>query len=316
MKTIILSLLFSITLVASTITQPVAQFEVNGAVTDIVYKDHKLYCATDASCVNVMDIETQKILQTIKVAQITDFMGDIIDAKIYSVDVLNEQVLLLSQAEHGYRKIDIFQANKLSTVLPTSKKLYVAKAKFLNETTLLLALLSNDIISYNIKTQKYNWIVQASQSKFSNFVLSEDKSEVVVADESGNLHIYDTRDGTLLKTLSGQNLDNVFQVDYKNNIIATAGQDRRVVVYDLTSDSAYYKISKFLIYSVGISPNGKIIAYSSDENNNVTLFNTNTKATIGVYGGNKMIPVKILFINDNQFFVATDDRVINSYTVR
>ena len=104
------------------------------------------------------------------------------------------------------------------------------------------------------------------------------KTEIVVADESGELQIYNTKSSKHIKTLSGQNLDNVFAVDYKNEIIATAGQDRRVVVYNMNYNSAYYKTSNFLIYSVGLSPSGKFVAYASDENNNVTVFKKNTKS--------------------------------------
>ena len=316
MKIFFLSLFVSSFLFASAIEKPIAKYNVDGAVTDLVFQEGKLYCATSASSVDIIDFKTKTIINKITVGKIKDFMGDEIEAKIYSVDVLKNRVLLLAQAEHGFRKIDIYQDGKQTTVLDPSKKLYIAKAKFINEETILLALLSNDIISYNIKTQKYNWSTQASQSKFSNFVLSDNKQEVIIADESGELHIYDTNKGTLLKTLSGQNLDNVFQVDYKNGILATAGQDRRAVVYDMKSNNSYYKTSKFLIYSVGISQSGKLVAYSSDENNNVTVFNSATKSIIGIYGENKMIPIKILFISENKFFVASDDKVINLYEIK
>ena len=315
MKVLFLSIFIANALLALTIKHPIAQYKVDGAVTDIVYENNKLYCATSASSVDIVDIKTKKTVQKITVPHIKDFMGNDIEAKIYSVDVLHDKILLLSQANHGFRQIDILSDKKLTRVLDASQKLYIAKAKFVNDSTIILALLSNDIISYNIHTKKNNWILQASQSKFSNFVLSEDKTEVIVSDESGDLHIFDTNDGTLLKTLSGQNLDNVFQVDYKNGVIATAGQDRRVVVYDAKTNSSYYKLSKFLIYSVGVSPSGKLIAYSSDENNNITVFDANAKRTLAIYGDNKMIPVKILFISKKQFFVATDDTVINLYEI-
>jgi preprotein translocase subunit SecA len=59
----------------------------------------------------------------------------------------------------------------------------ISKAKFINKDTILLAMLSNEIVSFDIKTKKENWRMQASGAKFSDFALSEDKSEVVIADE-------------------------------------------------------------------------------------------------------------------------------------
>jgi len=315
MKIALLIILTFSSLFAANIVMPISTFITDGAVTDIVYKDEKLYAATSAGVVNIFDTNSKKIIQRITVAKITDFMGDKINAKIYSVDILEDKVLLLSQGLKGYRELSIYENNQLTKVITVSDKLSIAKAKFIDKNNVMLALLSNDIISYNIKKKKENWITQASQSKFSNFVLKEDKSEVVVADESGELKIYATSNAKLLKVLSGQNLDNVFDVDYKKSIIATAGQDRRAVIYDLESNSAYYKTSHFLIYGVGLSPNATLAAFASDEKNNVTVFKTDTQSSVGVFGGNKMTLSKILFISESNFFVATDDRVINFYKI-
>lgn len=40
--------------------------------------------------------------------KIKDFLGDVIDSKIYSVDVL-EKYLILSQGEQGGRNLDIYK---------------------------------------------------------------------------------------------------------------------------------------------------------------------------------------------------------------
>jgi WD40 repeat protein len=316
MKKIVLIILIINSLFGEAVNLPDAVFKADGAVTDIVYHDSKLYAATAAGAVNIFDMKTQKKIQTISLPKVKNFVGREINAKVYSVDVLDKKILLLSQAKHGYREVFIFEDSKLTKVITLKEKLAIAKAKFLDKDNIILALLGNDIISYNIKEHKKNWTKQASQSKFSNFTLKKDKTKIVVADESGELQIYNTKSSKHIKTLSGQNLDNVFAVDYKNEIIATAGQDRRVVVYDLAFNSAYYKTSSFLIYGVGLSPSAKLVAYSSDEKNNVTVFKTSTKSNLGVYGGTKMTLSKILFISETEFFVASDDKNINLYKIK
>ena len=298
------------------IEKPNAQYIASGSVTDLFYEDKKLYAATDAGTVDIFDTKTLEILQKIKVSQITDFMGDTIDSKIYSVDLIDKKILVLSQGRKGARRIHVYENDTLELVLPDTQKLFIAKARFIDSNTLILGLLSNEIISYDIKMQKQNYRVQVSQSKFSNFVLNEDKTEIIIADESGNLRIHNTATGKFKYELSGQNLDNVFAVDTKNGIIATAGQDRRVVIYAPQFNSAYYKTSSFLIYGVGLSPSGKRVGYSSDENNNISVFNTITKKVLGVYGSNKMTTTNILFINENDFFVSTDDNIINQFKIK
>ena len=312
---LILALLIS-SIFATSFQLPSKVYSASGAVVDMVVADKKLYAATDASSIDIFDLKSTKLIQKIEVSKITDFMGDVIDSKVYSVDVLDGGVVLLSQGEKGYRRVHIYKDEKLVEVISIKDQLYIAKVAFLDSKTLLLGLLSNEIIAYDIATKKMNYREQVSFSKFSNFALNEKKSEVVVADESGDLKIHTTQNGKLTKTLSGQNLDNVFQVDYKNAIIATAGQDRRVVVYDTTSNSAYYKTAPFLIYGVGLSPSGKLVAYASDEQNNVTVFKTSSKSTVGHYGGNKMTLSKIIFTNEKEFLVSSDDKTVNLYKIK
>ena len=303
-------------LFAAPTKQPVGSYEASGSVVDIVYKDGKIYTATANSSVDIFDLETKKLLQKIEVPKIIDFAGDLVHSKVYSVDILDGKILILSQDKSGFRRVHIHQNGKTELLFDASKSLAVAKAKFLNKDTILLGLLSNEIISFDMQKKTYNWLTQVSGAKFSDFVLNEQKNEVVVADESGDLGIFDTKNGKRIKLLADQNLDNVFQVDYKAGVIATAGQDRRTVIYVPKVNSAYFVGSGFLIYSVGLSASGKIAAFASDELNNVTLFDTTTKATIGKFGGNKMTLSKIVFIDENRFLVGSDDKTINLYSVK
>ncbi|MFT5835284.1 MAG: hypothetical protein ACI9RG_000169 [Sulfurimonas sp.] len=317
MKRILLLTLFVTSLVfAEHITMPAKEYISSGSVTDIVVNNSKLYTATNAGTIDIFNLKSTKLIDKIKVDKIKDFMGDNVDSKIYSVDVLDNQVLLLSQAKSGYRRVHIYKEKKLELIIPYTKNLTIAKAKFLDKDNILLGLLSSELISYNLNTKEYNWKVQVSGAKFSDFALTEKRDEVIMADESGSLKIHSTKDGKYIKTLEGQNLDNVFQVDYKNGIIATAGQDRRVVIYADKFNSTYYKLSSFLIYSVGLSPSGKRVGFSSDENNNITVFNTITKSVLGKFGGNRMTLSNILFLSENEFLVTSDDKTINLYKIK
>lgn len=303
-------------LFAAKLQTPSMRYVASGVVTDMVVKEELLYVSTDASRVDVFDLKSGKIVHNVQIDKIKDFMGDEIDAKIFSVDVVDEKILILSQANQGYRRVYVYQNDATRLIIDESLALSIAKAKFLDKNTLLLVLLSDEIISYDIAKKRQNYRVSASASKFSDFVLNEDKTQVAVTDESGDVQLLNTRDGSRIKTFSGQNLDNVFKIDYKNSLIATAGQDRRVVIYDVNSSSSYYKLSSFFVYCVGLSPSGVLAAYSSDENNNVTVFNTKTKSDLAVFTGNKITLSKILFLNENDFLVASDSHVINRYKIK
>lgn len=285
----------------------------SGAVTDLVLKEEKLYVATTASSLDIFDINTKEKIDSIKTSKIKDFTGDIIDSKIYSVDVLKNDILFVSQGENGGRYLSIFSDGKISNLIEDKERLFIARAKFLDENHLIFALLSNQIYLYDIKNKKILKELQISQSKFSNFKLTSDKTKVVISDESGILTMLNSKTFEIIKTFKNQNLDNVFQVDIKNDIILTAGQDRRSAVYSLDGRISYYKEFSFLIYSAGLSPSGTLAAVASDEENNVTVFNVNSKENICNLTQNRSTLTNILFINENEIIVSSDDKKINFY---
>lgn len=288
----------------------------SGSVTDLLLKDKLLYASTTASAIDIFDIKTRKKTNTIKVPKIKDFLGDIIDSKIYSIDLLNDKLLILSQGQKGGRNIDILENGKKTNIITDKKRLFIAKAKFVEKDRIIYALLSNQLFLYDIKNNKIIKDIQISHSKFSNFKLSEDKKYIVTADESGIVKMYDTTTLKELKSFSSQNVDNIFQLDLKNNIIITAGQDRRCAVYDIKKNSSYYKKAEFLIYSVGLSPSGNIGVMADNEQSDLKVFNTKTKEDLFILKENKALISNILFLNEKELFVASEEEHINNYKLK
>lgn len=304
--------------------KPTYIYKASGAVTDIVASKDKIYVATQASVVDIFDLKTKKLITKIKIPQIKDFMGDTIDAKIYNVDIYKNKVLLTAQGSKGFTKIYIYENKKITTIIDVEKKMNISKAKFINDNIIIFSLLGNEMYKYDYKNHKVIWKIDVKSkdatfnSKFSDFALNENKTLVVVADESGDLKLVDIKKAKVIAILDGQNLDNVFKVDFKNNKIITAGQDGRCVVYDMSNHSSYFLRKKrwFLIYGAALSHSGKYGAFSSDEKNNITIFNTNTKDTIYKLTNNLMTISSILFISENEIFVSTDSNKFNYYKMR
>jgi len=310
MRYILLFLLFFLQLNAKEL-KPTFIYEGSGAVTDLVYKNEKLYSATAEGVVDIFDTKEQKLIKSIHVPKIKDFIGDEVESKVYSVDIVDGKIMIVSQGKMGYRRVHLWIDNNLTEVVSTAKSYTISKAKFIDKDKLLIALLSNELILYDIKNNKALYREQISASKFSNFALNEKKDKVIIADESGDLKLVSVKDGKIVKEIKGQNVDNIFQLDYKNGLILTAGQDRRAAVYSDDGKRAYYKDGTFLIYSAGLSPSGKIGAFAKDEHNNVSLFNTSTKADLYLLGDHKATISNILFITEDELFTASDDIHIN-----
>ncbi len=318
MKRIFVLLIFlSFGLFAKNLVNPTYVYEVSsGLVTDVLYASNMLYVSTDNGNVEIFDTKKRKKVDYIALPKIYDFMGDEVGSKVFSMDMLHGKLLILSQESGGFGRIHLYLDHKLQKVVSKDDMLNIIKAKFIDDDTIVMALISNDIISYNIKTKKKNWVRQASMSKFSSFALNNDRSMVAIADESGDVHILSTKDGHIVKKLSGQNVDNIFSIDFKADSVITGGQDRRAGIYNVKSAKGYYRESQFFVYGVGLSPSGKIGAYSSDMNNNVTLFNIDSNAVIGKYASDKMIVNGIYFINEKEFFINSSSHSVRYFKIK
>ena len=304
--------------------KPTYIYKASGGVIDIVNDIKNIYVATDASSVDIFSLKTKKFVKSIKVPQIKDFMGDIIDAKIYNVDIYKNKVLLTSQASKGLREIHIFEDNKLNTIISIKKGLLIAKSKFITSDTVLFSTLGNEMYLYDYKKKKMLWQIDVKpqdatfNSTFADFALNEGKTLAAVADESGDIKIVDIKKAEVIDVLKDKNLDKVFKVDFKNNKIITAGQDGRCVVYNLDNNSNYFLREKhwFLIYGAGLSPDASLGAFSSDENNNVTVFKTKTKRKLYKLTDNIMTLSSILFINNDEVIITTDSNKFNYYNLK
>jgi len=293
--------------------EPSKIFTATGSVQDIKYNKEKIYAATDNGTVEIFDINTKERLNTIKIPDIKDFMGDSTPSKIYSIDILKGKILIVSQGMKGYRNIFIYD-NNLKKIIDINKKFYIKKAYFVNEDEIVFALLSNQIGLYNTKTKTLKYLIQVSASSFSDFVISEDKKTIASTDESGIVRIIDIQKGSIKKELKSLNLDKVYQLDLKKGIILTAGQDRKAVLYNKLN--SYTLDFDFLLYSCALDKNGNFGAIAFNEQNDVLIFNTKTKQYLYKLTKQEATITKILFINENEILVSSDTQKINYFSLK
>jgi hypothetical protein len=313
---ILLLIFISLSFLNAKILSPTSSFEASGGVTDLVYIKGNLYISTIEGTADIFNKEKNKIIKSIKVEKIKDFMGDFIKPKIYSIDLFNNAILLTTQGDKGYSNIYEYKDDILIKLISINFKKLILRAKYIEENKIIFATLGNQVYLYDIKKNKIIWTTQISQSKFSHFKLNESKDKVLVADESGDLKLIKVSNGKVIKLFSNKNLDNVFQVDFKNNKIITAGQDMRTVIYNVTNNQSYYKKGNFLIYSAGLSPKGKLAGFAKYENNDVEIFHSEYKTNLYTLTENKMNISNILFLNEKELYISSDDEKINYYKLK
>jgi hypothetical protein len=294
--------------------EPSKIFKASETVQSIVYKNNNLYAGTSEGKVEVFDTFTAEKIKEINIPEIKDFMGDIIPAKIYSIDLIDNKLLIVSQGMKGYRNIFIYENENLKKVIDIDKKYFIQKANFISKDKIVFALLSNQIGVYDLKKEKLDYLIQVSASSFSDFSLSEDKKVLVTTDESGIVRKIKVENAQIFGENKNKNLDKVYQIDYKNGVILTAGQDRQAVIYkDFTDYSMRFD---FLLYSCGLSPKAKLGGIAYNEKNEVLIFDVNTKEKLYNLKGQKATLTQILFKNKDEVFVSSDDSSINYFKLK
>ncbi len=310
MRKIILLCLLSIVTFAATTLMPVDTIEINGTTKDMVLNAGRLVVATDMGHIEVYDIANKQKIKEISIPDIKDFMGDVMPARVMSTDVIGGQYLLLSDSgKGGYSNLYVHDKN-LTQLLSADDKEAIVKARFIDETHILLGYLSNEAALLDIKSKKELYRVQLSESKFSDFALNEDKSQVVFSCESGVLNLVDVKSGKILKELKGQNVDNVYKVDFKHGMISGAGQDQRGSLYDVQTGRGSYIKGEFLIYATALSPSASKVAFAMDEKNNISIYSTSSKSKIALLKGQKSTLNVIIFQDENRLYSASDDSTI------
>jgi len=257
------------------------------------------------------NIKTKKRINEILLPKIKDFAGDFIAPKIFSIDKLknNKAILLTVQGDAGYRDVFIFSENKLIKIFSQKEKLMAKRASFITEDLIMLGLLSNEIILYNLKEKKQIYRKQISSSSFSDFTNDKTREITITCEESGKIRMLNSFNGNTIKVFSGQNLDNIYKVCYNKMTFIGAGQDRRVSVYRWGKEE-YYIEADFLVYCVGLNKTGKIGAYPANENNDIYVFNTETRKVTHKLIGQKSTLTKIEFLPNKKMISSSEDKYI------
>jgi WD40 repeat protein len=316
MKNILIVLCFTVISWAVPFITPTMTIEVNGTAKDMVLDGNNLVIATDMGHIEVYNIEENRTVKQISIPNIKDFVGDEIPARVMSTDVIDGKYLLLSDSgKNGYSNLFIYDKN-LTQILSPENKSAIIKARFIDKEHILLGYLSNEVSLLDLKSRKELYRVQLSESKFSDFALNEDKSQVVFSCESGVLNLVDVKSGKVIKELKGQNVDNVYRVDFKKDTVVGAGQDRRGSIYNVKTGKGSYIAGNFLIYSTALTPSASKVAFSMDEKNNITIYDILTKSKIAILQGQKSTLNVMIFKDENRLFSASDDSTIMVWNIK
>lgn len=301
---------------ASNVT-PKASIEASGSVQNIVYKEGTIVVGTGAGSLEAYRINDLSKILHVNFPKIKDFTDEEVAPKVFCVDALegSSTYLAVVQATSGARALYLVEDGRIKTAIDASKNWYISKARFIDSNHILIALLSNELILWDIKNAKALYQIQLNPSHFSDFSLNSAKNKVATSCESGEISLVDVASGNITKVLKGGNVDNVYKVDFQKSKVLCAGQDRRGIVYDTMLGTYERFDADFLIYAGALSPDESLGAFAFDEQNDIVVFDLSKKTPLYTLRGQKSTLNTILFIDNHRLISSSDDKTIMIWSI-
>lgn len=301
---LLLIMLYALTLWGGTVT-PKISVKTTSPVLDFVVRD-TIWAGTDGGEILKIGFNG-KIVSTQKLDPIKNSWGESVVPKVMSIDLSPDQKTLAVATEEG-RIVLLKEEKKISTSFHTYS--VIKKISYVSESKLLIILLSNEVIWFDLHSNKTLKSISTGTSPLSDMSISNDRKLAAVTGEAGSVSLIDTQSMKIIRTIQGGNVDNVYKLDLQNGFIVTAGQDRRAIIYTIDGKRYVRYNGSFLIYSAALSPSASRMAAAMDENNVISVFDTAKRTKIALAKGHGATLNRIVFIDEKRFVSSADENKI------
>lgn len=273
------------------------ELKLNSNITALKFDKQNLYIGTDKGEILRYNIKDKSLKELLSLPKNKNYYDNNF-AKIYNIDIFKNTLLILSEGDFGSKNLSFYKDNLQIKKLEENS---ITKAFFINEDTYLLISIGSEIelIDKNLKNiKRFNF----SHSSLNDAVLSEDKNKLVVGFESGEVELFDLKNWKMLKNYDKMHKDNIYQVDFKNNIILSCGTDRRIGI--VKNEEQNFLQKNFLIYACALSPDGELAVYSDNEAGISEVFSTSDFKSIKTFNNENLISEFIIFLNNKDFIIS------------
>ena len=301
----LLFLLFVISTYAKDITA-YRYITASEAVSDFIKVGDTLIIGTEEGVIDIYDLKKDKLIDKITLPKIKDIWGEYMRPLIFSVDYLDGKLVFIVRILSGWREFYLYENNKLTKLIDASQRLTLQKVKFIDKEKVIFGTMGNEIMLYNLDTKKFIYKIELNQSSFSDYALTEDKKYIYTADETPLITKISVSDGKIVEEYSKANKRDIFSIDYKNGLLLSGGKDKRVILY---KSPQQYTMTKgdFFIYSAALNPKATKAAFVKNENNEISIIDTNSLKEKYLLKGHKQTVIKIDFYEENKLITADED---------
>lgn len=287
----------------------IKEMEFNANVLNIKQIRKDFLISLDNGEIEILDENfTQKM--NYKFPKIKTYFGDLIESRIFSADLLDDEILVLLSSDFGAQKLEILGKKDFDLKSENFKNAF-----FINKNLAILADLSGEIYFFDLQNGKMSDPIKISSSSLSSVEISPNRKILVLASEGGKVYVFDI---VSKKILSQKSLhkDRIHDLAISSNLkIATGANDKSASFFDFKNDIIKNFESEFLVYVVSISENGKTLAYQSSENGDITLINTQNFEISNIIKTNDGNLGSII-LNNNFIVTSNFDKKIKIWNIK
>lgn len=287
----------------------IKEMEFNANVLNIKQIRKDFLISLDNGEIEILDENfTQKM--NYKFPKIKTYFGDLIESRIFSADLLDDEILVLLSSDFGAQKLEILGKKDFDLKSENFKNAF-----FINKNIAILADLSGEIYFFDLQNGKMSDPIKISSSSLSSVEISPNRKILVLASEGGKVYVFDI---VSKKILSQKSLhkDRIHDLAISSNLkIATGANDKSASFFDFKNDIIKNFESEFLVYAVSIGENGKTLAYQSSENGDITLINTQNFEISNIIKTNDGNLGSII-LNNNFIVTSNFDKKIKIWSIK
>ncbi|MBK1964691.1 WD40 repeat domain-containing protein [Campylobacter novaezeelandiae] len=258
-----------------------------------------LYIGTDQGEIFSFNLKNNELKKLFILPKIKSYYDESF-SQIYDIDFLENSLLILSEGSFGEKDLFIYKNNQLKK--QEIRLNDIRKVFFIDKYTILIASISSEIYLFDIKNSILLKKFKFSQSALGNLQLNEDKTLLVLGFESGEIELFDLLKWKIIHQYKQIHKDNIYQVDFKKNIILSCSTDRRIGV--IKNNKENFSQQNFLIYACSLSPDGKFILFSDNNDNKTKVLDTDTLKQLTFFDNENLSVENIIFIDNKNFILS------------
>ena len=169
-----------------------------------------------------------------------------------------------------------------------------------------------EISFIDLESKKAVFKHKFSIALYVDFEINKTRDKIAIGAESGVIYIYNLKTRQTEQTLNFFK-DNMYDIDYKNDVVAVGSIDKQAGVYDGRMN--YFK-SDFIVYAVGLSEDAKTFSFMNGEQSDILVYDVSSKEKLATVKTGQQILNEIYLSNEGRLISVAYEKEVKFWSVK